>query len=51
MMTDKDPWTTMVVGHSCRAVMGPCRNQSLLSIVGLVPDGESDVLVAHIRCD
>ncbi|KAJ9127730.1 hypothetical protein QFC24_000013 [Naganishia onofrii] len=38
MMTDKDPWTTMVVGHSCRAVMGPCRNQSLLSIVGLVPD-------------
>ncbi|KAJ9125062.1 hypothetical protein QFC22_000015 [Naganishia vaughanmartiniae] len=38
MMTDKDPWTTMVVGHSCRAVMGPCRDQQLLSIVGLVPD-------------
>lgn len=39
MMTDKDPWTTMVIGHSCRVVMGPCRNQSLLSIVALVPDG------------
>ncbi|KAJ9113567.1 hypothetical protein QFC20_001918 [Naganishia adeliensis] len=38
MMTDKDPWTTMVIGHSCRVVMGPCRNQSLLSIVALVPD-------------
>ncbi|KAJ9093163.1 hypothetical protein QFC21_006479 [Naganishia friedmannii] len=38
MMTDDNPWTTMLLGRDCRVVMGPCREQSLLSIVALVPD-------------
>ncbi|KAH8083116.1 hypothetical protein HD553DRAFT_313277 [Filobasidium floriforme] len=38
MMTDKDPWTTMLMGRECRVIMGPCRQQELLSIVALVPD-------------
>jgi salicylate hydroxylase len=40
MMTDKDPWTTMLMGRKCRVIMGPCRQQELLSIVALVPDSE-----------
>jgi salicylate hydroxylase len=40
MMTDKDPWTTMLMGRECRVIMGPCRQQELLSIVALVPDSE-----------
>ncbi len=39
MMTDTEIWTTMLLGHSCRVVMGPCRGGELLSIVALVPDG------------
>jgi salicylate hydroxylase len=39
----KEPWTTMVMAHSCRVIMGPCRNGELLSIVALVPDGEESV--------
>ncbi|KAJ9095054.1 hypothetical protein QFC19_007734 [Naganishia cerealis] len=38
MMTDREPWTTMLLGRDCRVVMGPCREQQLLSIVALVPD-------------
>ncbi|KAI5477302.1 AAA family ATPase [Pseudohyphozyma bogoriensis] len=37
-MNTKDPWTTMLMGHSRRVIMGPCRNAELLSIVALVPD-------------
>jgi len=48
MMTDKDPWTTMLLGRDCRVVMGPCRQQSLLSIVALVPDSQSLQLAARL---
>ncbi|KAJ9118361.1 hypothetical protein QFC24_006189 [Naganishia onofrii] len=41
MMTDEYPWSTMLLGRDCRVVMGPCRNQELLSIVALVPDTSS----------
>ncbi|KAK4054117.1 hypothetical protein OIV83_001142 [Microbotryomycetes sp. JL201] len=34
----QETWTSMMVGESCRAVMGPCRGGELLAIVALVPD-------------
>ncbi|KAK4054335.1 hypothetical protein OIO90_003568 [Microbotryomycetes sp. JL221] len=34
----QETWTSMMVGESCRAVMGPCRDGSLLAVVALVPD-------------
>ncbi|KDE04368.1 hypothetical protein MVLG_05160 [Microbotryum lychnidis-dioicae p1A1 Lamole] len=36
----QEPWTSMLVGQACRAIMGPCRNGELLSIVALVPDDQ-----------
>lgn len=40
-MEDIDnPVTAMVIGHDCRVIMGPCRQSTLLSIVGLVPDAK-----------
>ncbi|KAM0753451.1 FAD binding domain-containing protein [Meredithblackwellia eburnea MCA 4105] len=36
----QETWTSMMVGQHCRAVMGPCRNGDLLSIVALVPDDQ-----------
>ncbi len=32
------PFTSMVFAHSCRLVMGPAREGSVYSVVGLVPD-------------
>jgi salicylate hydroxylase len=34
----EQPYTSMVVAHSCRLIMGPARDAQLYSIVGLVPD-------------
>nr|OQO21252.1 hypothetical protein B0A51_12376 [Rachicladosporium sp. CCFEE 5018] len=34
------PYTTMMLAHSCRLIMGPAREGSSYSIVGLVPDGK-----------
>jgi salicylate hydroxylase len=34
----RDPFTSMVFAHSCRLIMSPCRDATLYSIVGLVPD-------------
>ncbi|KAH8879503.1 FAD/NAD(P)-binding domain-containing protein [Thozetella sp. PMI_491] len=31
-------WTSMIFGHDCRIIMGPCRDGKLFSIVALVPD-------------
>lgn len=36
----ENPVTTMVIGHDCRVIMGPCRQSTLLCIVGLVPDAK-----------
>jgi salicylate hydroxylase len=33
-----EPYTSMVMAHTCRLIMGPARNGGLYSIVGLVPD-------------
>jgi salicylate hydroxylase len=33
-----DPYTSMIMAHSCRLIMGPARAGSLYSVVGLVPD-------------
>ena len=46
-----DPWTTMFMAHSCRVIMGPCRNGELLSIVALVPDGDHPLPPAFIFQD
>lgn len=35
----------MLLGRDCRVVMGPCRNQELLSIVALVPDSQLPALI------
>jgi salicylate hydroxylase len=34
------PYTSMMVAHSCRLIMGPAREGSIFSIVGLVPDDQ-----------
>jgi salicylate hydroxylase len=41
LLDPKDPWTTMLWGHKCRAVMGPGRGGKVYGIVALVPDGMS----------
>ena len=40
MVNDDELWTTMLLGHSVRIVMGACRGKELLSMVVLVPDGK-----------
>lgn len=32
------PFTSMVFAHACRLIMSPCREGSMYSLVGLVPD-------------
>jgi salicylate hydroxylase len=34
----RDPYTSMIMAHDCRIIMGPARNGELYSVVGLVPD-------------
>jgi salicylate hydroxylase len=34
----QDPYTSMIMAHSCRLIMGPARGGELYSVVGLVPD-------------
>ena len=34
----KKPWTSMVIGHDRRVIMGPCRDGKLFSMACLVPD-------------
>jgi salicylate hydroxylase len=34
----QDPYTSMIMAHDCRLIMGPARNGELYSVVGLVPD-------------
>jgi salicylate hydroxylase len=34
----EEPYTSMVLAHSCRLIMGPARDSQLYSVVGLVPD-------------
>ncbi|KAN0122958.1 zeaxanthin epoxidase [Hyaloscypha variabilis] len=34
----KAPWTSMIMGHDRRVIMGPCREGKLFSMVCLVPD-------------
>jgi salicylate hydroxylase len=34
----EDAYTSMVMAHDCRLIMGPARNGELYSVVGLVPD-------------
>ncbi|KAF2656916.1 FAD binding domain-containing protein [Lophiostoma macrostomum CBS 122681] len=34
----EEPYTSMVMAHSCRLIMGPARDAQLYSVVGLVPD-------------
>ncbi|OWY46930.1 FAD binding-like protein [Alternaria alternata] len=34
----EQPYTSMIMAHSCRLIMGPARDAKLYSIVGLVPD-------------
>jgi len=33
-----EPFTSMMMAHSCRLIMGPARKSTIYSIVGLVPD-------------
>lgn len=34
----KEPFTSMVMAHNCRLIMGPTREAEIYSVVGLVPD-------------
>lgn len=38
LLEPTQPYTTMMMAHSCRLIMGPAREGSVYSIVGLVPD-------------
>lgn len=40
----RDPFTSMMVAHNCRLVMGPGREGQVYGIVALVPDGEEESL-------
>lgn len=44
-LNPNDSCKTMVMGHSCRLIMGPARNASIYSIVALVPDGKQIFIV------
>lgn len=37
-ITPEDPYTSMIMAHDCRLIMGPARQGKLYSVVGLVPD-------------
>jgi salicylate hydroxylase len=37
-ISPEQPYTSMIMAHSCRLIMGPARDAKLYSIVGLVPD-------------
>lgn len=37
-MDPRQPFTSMMMAHDCRLIMGPAREGSVWSIVGLVPD-------------
>lgn len=37
-MDPRQPFTSMVMAHDCRLIMGPAREGSVYSVVGLVPD-------------
>jgi len=34
----EEPYTSMIMAHDCRLIMGPARDRQLYSVVGLVPD-------------
>jgi salicylate hydroxylase len=34
----EEPYTSMIMAHDCRLIMGPARKGTLYSVVGLVPD-------------
>lgn len=34
----REPYTSMMMAHQCRLIMGPARDGGIFSIVGLVPD-------------
>lgn len=38
----RQPFTSMIMAHDCRLIMGPACNGELYSIVGLVPDEKMD---------
>jgi salicylate hydroxylase len=37
-ITPEEPYTSMIMAHDCRLIMGPARQGALYSVVGLVPD-------------
>lgn len=37
-ITPEEPYTSMIMAHDCRLIMGPARNGELYGIVALVPD-------------
>lgn len=39
----REPFTSMMVAHNCRLVMGPGRQGEVYGIVALVPDGKSEI--------
>jgi salicylate hydroxylase len=36
----RSPFTSMVVSHDCRLIMGPGRQGEVFGIVAMVPDGK-----------
>ncbi|KAH7385237.1 FAD binding domain-containing protein [Phaeosphaeria sp. MPI-PUGE-AT-0046c] len=37
-ITPEDPYTSMIIAHDCRLIMGSARQGRIYSVVGLVPD-------------
>ncbi|KAJ5757259.1 uncharacterized protein N7511_007441 [Penicillium nucicola] len=40
----REPFTSMIVAHNCRLIMGPGRQGEVYGIVALVPDGASGLI-------
>lgn len=45
----RESYTTMIMGHDRRIIMGPARGGSIYSIVAMVPDGEHSTLGEKAR--
>lgn len=47
----REPFTSMIVAHNCRLIMGPGRQGEVYGIVALVPDGMSKNKYRGCRAD
>lgn len=47
----RSPFTSMVIAHDCRLIMGPGRQGDVFGIVAMVPDGMLPVHSVMVHTD